>query len=118
MISKVEPIANCVGANPKKLTKDRRMNNRARNDDGFGYASQGKAIPGMLEVDNSGGRFKYLKGEEYRPKRNPLHFSDARMFEDKTGNELRGYMDRGGSRNVRASMDNPPSKDEALSDRD
>lgn len=105
MISRVKKIIK-KGALPQKRTRERKLN---REFEEYGYSTTGKAIPGMIGVDNSEGRFKFLKGEDYRPKRNPLHFSDSKLFEENHNVKLRTYFDRNSMKDVRQSMQGPPS---------
>ena len=86
-----------------KLTKERRIN---RDLDQYGYFPEGKTLPSFKGVDNSGGRYKYLRGEEYRPNRNPGHFQNAGMYENNKGVKLMASYDNTRS-NIRQSMDVP-----------
>lgn len=54
-----------------------------------------------MNVDNSQGRDKYLRGEEYRRKRNPSHYADSNMFEDKEQARILTHNEKVNNKNSR-----------------
>ena len=52
----------------------------------------------MKDADNSGGRDRYVRGEDYRPYRNPQHFADSNLLRENRDINLKPYYDKNGIR--------------------
>jgi len=77
------------GARPIKRTWELNHGNTEH-----GYSVLGKAHPGLPGASNDEGRDKYMRGEEYRPMRNPMHYADANILKEKRGFNLKSsYQD-------------------------
>lgn len=74
-----------------------RKNERSYDPD-YNFSAKGNAHPGMPDTNNEGNRDRYVRGEDYRPLRNPLHYADARILKEERDIDLKPYYGQSGQR--------------------
>lgn len=52
-------------------------------------------------ADNSLGRDRFLREDEYRRKRNPMHYSDSNMYEDRAQSNILTHNEYVNQKNAR-----------------
>lgn len=81
------------GARPMKRTWERKNHNDY--DPAYNYSKQDHADVALPSATHSNQEDRYVRGEEYRPLRNPLHYSDAKILKEDRHINLKPYY--GGS---------------------